>query len=346
MQARFFPFLSVLILATGLWSVSFYLSQYLSLDLVRDELTKQSVFTKPNELRPEVENLRQQAKAELTNKELQLRAGAELRQEAARMGDSKLMMEAIDRFNAALAIDPNDELALLALGDACLEFGVSDKAMSYYERYLKLRPDNLEAQTSYALSLIQAKNTNQAAQLLQQVLTKDKSFLPALLALAVAEEQRGSLSRAQELLEQAKRQAQTDEERTRVSSVLQYVTARKSGAEENTNAALKVGELPETEPETEPKTEEVVSPAQRVEGYFRSHSIIGPKLKTVYWADASTAVVEVNDFPVSQMPEAARNIFTDRMKTVFRDITEKFQVVIRDATTREDLMKVDINSDR
>lgn len=328
MSTRVLPFLSVLFLATGLWGGSYYLSQFLSLDLLRDELTKQQ-----NALRPEVENVRQQAKADLSNKELQLRAGAELRQEAARVGNSQLMMEAIDRFNAVLALDPNNETALLALGDACLEFGVSDKAMSYYERYLKFQPDNLEAQTSYALSLIQSGKTDPAVQLLQQLLVKNKSFLPALLALAVAEHQRGGLVQAQDLLEQANAQAQTDEEKSRVAAVLQYVTTRKSGTGEDKSTATKVDAPPEAS-----------SPAQRVEEYFRSHSIIGPKLATVFWADASTAIVEVNDFPVSQMPEAARNIFTDRMKSAFKDISEKFQVVIRDAITKEDLMKVDINS--
>jgi tetratricopeptide (TPR) repeat protein len=61
-----------------------------------------------------------------------------------------------------------------------------------------------------------------------------------------------------------------------------------------------------------------------VEAGLRAHPILGPKIRAVEWPSARQARVSVADFPMSAMPEFARNLFRARLETILDDAQTRF----------------------
>ena len=63
-----------------------------------------------------------------------------------------------------------------------------------------------------------------------------------------------------------------------------------------------------------------------VEGIFRNHPMIGPKLERVEWESDGKARVLIREFPMQGMPPEIRQRFTDRLKTQLRERKQASQV--------------------
>jgi len=70
--------------------------------------------------------------------------------------------EARRAFEAALAVKPDDELALCHLGFSYFTHGEADKAMQYYLHALRVDPDCAQAHYNLGLAFADAKLFNEA----------------------------------------------------------------------------------------------------------------------------------------------------------------------------------------
>ncbi len=71
--------------------------------------------------------------------------------------------KAIEQYEAALAIDPQDAKSYSLLGDALIHLHRTDEAIKQYEKAVRIRPDSAETQANYGASLVQKKRFKEAA---------------------------------------------------------------------------------------------------------------------------------------------------------------------------------------
>lgn len=81
--------------------------------------------------------------------------------------------------------NPESTNALLSLGNAFFEMGNYPRASTYYERYIALQPDNLDATTDLAASYFSSGKTDQAIQTVNAVLSQNPEHIKANFNLGI-----------------------------------------------------------------------------------------------------------------------------------------------------------------
>ena len=223
--------------------------------------------------------------------------------------DPAYLADAEATYTHLLELQPENLDALRALGNIAFDRDAPERAMDYYRRYLKLKPDDLSVQTDLATMLLSSKQIDAALKAYQDVLAKDPKFFQAQFNLAIAYRAAGDDAKALAALEHARELADDDATRQRVDALL---------------ARLKGGAAPEV------ATGEAAAAGgdlhSDVEAIFRSHPIVGPKLDRVEWPSADRARVLLREFPMDGMPPMVREKFTERIRSGIRDSRARNQV--------------------
>ncbi len=81
--------------------------------------------------------------------------------------------------------DPESANALLSLGDIFFELGNYPRASEFYERYIVLQPDNLDATTDLAASYFSSGKTDQGIQTVNSALSRNPEHVKANFNLGV-----------------------------------------------------------------------------------------------------------------------------------------------------------------
>src|SRR5262249_21893741 len=84
-----------------------------------------------------------------------------------------------------------------------------------------------------------------------------------------------------------------------------------------------------------------ISPGTAVVDYFRNHPIIGKKIRSIQWPDATTAVIALDNFPVEQMPPFAREKFLSNAKQALGALPTKVTVKLVDADSSRELITIE-----
>ena len=99
--------------------------------------------------------------------------------------DSSNPMQQIQFLRELLNESPDDEMALMGLGNASLMIRRFDDAASLYERLLEVNPKHLEARTNLASIRLEQGNAEQARSLLEKNLEISSNHAPSLFNLGV-----------------------------------------------------------------------------------------------------------------------------------------------------------------
>ena len=91
---------------------------------------------------PALDTLRNNARLNPADIENWIQLGQSCLEIGMREGDSKTIIEGLEAFQRALALDPKRPEALLNIAAISLEMGVYDKALEYYTRYLADHPQD------------------------------------------------------------------------------------------------------------------------------------------------------------------------------------------------------------
>jgi arylsulfatase A-like enzyme/Tfp pilus assembly protein PilF len=111
--------------------------------------------------------------------------------------------EAIDYFKRALALKPDDDMAVVNMANAYRRLGRDEDALVGYRRFLQLDPKNAQVHYEIAQILIDRNDNQGAAQELQQALQIEPSMAAARNALGVVALNQGDLTRAESEIRQA-----------------------------------------------------------------------------------------------------------------------------------------------
>lgn len=236
--------------------------------------------------------------------EAKLELASRLVQQARRTGDAKLLMDAVKTFHEVLDADGTNTQALLALADVCLELGIYDQAIKYYQTYLTLKPDDLRARTDYAYVLVATGGKEEAAKALEEVLGREPAFVPAVLTKAF-------LLKTEDRTEEARKLAESAKNMTNDPHLLEQVDAFLASFEDK-------GE----------DDRSLLSPALVVDRFFRAHKTLGPKIASITWPDAATVKVELKDLEPGFMPEAAQEKLWRGVKRHLKLLPQAVKIVL------------------
>jgi cytochrome c-type biogenesis protein CcmH/NrfG len=116
--------------------------------------------------------------------------------------DEKLQAEAAAQFEAALAINPNDEKAELMLGEDAARRGDMTKANEAESRAVELQPKDPDACAELAKTLIALHQSEKARSLLEHALAIDSMNETAHYRLSTLDRQQGKTEEAKQELAQ------------------------------------------------------------------------------------------------------------------------------------------------
>ncbi len=285
------------------WSLSFGLSNYLGQPAERKPAKK---------IAKEIQNLKEVVLTNPKDEKANMNLAFTLVQNGFEKGDMQLIMQAVQVFRNVLDINPKNDEALLGLASLCLQSGVLDKADSYYKRYLRLKPNDLNAKADYAMVQFKLNQADKGEGILKEIISADDKLFSAYAVGAIAYNTIANKEKFDFYLKKAKETAPSKDAILNLENTFKQKT-------ENTLVVK----------ETNPKKE--------LEKYFLNHQIIGPKLIRQSW-EGEILSLELKDFPVDKMPSFAKAKFISGVKEVVAD--NEYIVKILDSVSKKELMEV------
>lgn len=287
-------------------------------------------ITIPDDIKQTIRDMTKKAQAEPDNMqvwkqlaEVQYRAG---QVEASYLAEAQLSFEHV------LEHEADNPDVLRSLGNIAFDREQPDKAIDFYTRYLKLKPDDRNVQTDLATMQLAAGKADQAIAAYEKILAADPKFFQAQFNLGLAYHTAGKTAEAVTALKKARELASDDRSRQQVDRVL----ARLQGGESVAPAAPVANAAAPNAPEPGGSASEAGTLQAGVESLFRTHPIMGPKLDRFEWKGADTVRVVLNDFPMTAMPEFVRQQLEDRLRSQIKEqkaahkVTQTVQVEIVD----------------
>jgi hypothetical protein len=248
----------------------------------------------PQQAKAFIDDLSAKAKTSPDDIKLWLRLG----QVDARAGqiDPTYLDQAETAFQHVLQREANNPDALRGMANIYYDRRDHGQAVPLYERYLKLRPEDLSARTDLGTMYLYAGNPTRAIATYQDALKRDPSFLQAHYNLAVTYHQLGNDTAALASARTARGLASEDSVRAQIDEMIVALGG------------------PPAAPAADGNPPAARSPFQSaVEQAFRQHQIMGPKIVRFEWSGPAIGRVLMKDFPMEAMPPAVRQTFTTRL---------------------------------
>jgi Tfp pilus assembly protein PilF len=344
-MSKLTPTFLLLGVALLVWSLSVSLSSYLSDDLTREqhgesgELAKRGLTTAVRT--PEdFSKLDDAIKKDPKNIDAHLARAVAYVETAYASSDGKKLMEAVKSYKDALDLDSKNPQALLGLASLCLEAGIIDKALEYYPLYLEIKPEDLRARADYSLALARGDKAEQAHVVLDKLLEENPSFFPAQMTKAFVYQIEGRLDESAKQAESAKQYVSDEQTIGRIDGFINSLSkddgSRKSASKEASRVAS-------SEP---PAAESALADGERssLEGYFRKHEIVGPKITRVLWPAGRKMRLDLDNFPVDKMPPFAKAKFVNSLKERFSEFSPKVDILLYGAESGMELMKIEVGN--
>ncbi len=240
-----------------------------------------------------------------------------LRQMAAFLGEKlrnrpdappALVFEAIDVLSRILTLSPDDPDALLMMGDVSFDQKAFTKAVEFYERYLKLEPNNLGATARYASTLTFLGRYDDSIKQLDSVLVRDPNNFPAMAYLAVTFAQKGDMTKARDLGAKALQLAPSEEARARFSGFVDSLSAQPDAAPKGVSQ----------QPPQRVATQGDEGGISQFVATIKGNPIAGPKFVRYDNSTPGIGKLVFRDFPMAQMPPFAKEKFFGSVKNSAR----------------------------
>jgi tetratricopeptide (TPR) repeat protein len=236
--------------------------------------------------------LEAEVEANPENLEKKLELGNAYFQAGVGMGEADFLKRSAGIYNEIVEKDGTKGDALLGLATLSLHVGVFDKASEYYEKYVKLMPDDLSARANLALAKGRGGDVEAGLKIVDEVLVKDAKFVIALVTKGIILKESGKMDEAKKLFDKA------------------------ISLEENPSLKERIIALNKTE-----EKKEVVSdgatPLENVEVYFMNHEILRNKFDSLK-VEGDKVVVVLANFPVDAMPPFAKSKLEGSLKTLIQ----------------------------
>jgi tetratricopeptide (TPR) repeat protein len=219
-----------------------------------------------------------------------------------------LMLEAVDLLSRILSAEPENAWALLQMAELAFEQRIFDKSAQFYERYLKLTPEDSAVRTRYASALTFSGKSGEALKELDIVLTAEPNNFQALAFSAISNQESGQKEKAQTLLAKAITLAPSDEARDRLLKFSQSL-ANKENQQSPVQATQDTTQS-ETPKKLSPERGNISTAFSGLDSFFRNHPIAGPKYVGLE-IKGEDIIVTMLDFPMDKMPPMVKDKFAN-----------------------------------
>lgn len=234
---------------------------------------------------------------------------AEAQSRAARI-DSSYRSAALTSYRHVLELAPNDLEALRGVGNVYYDFEEFDKAIEYYQKYLALQPDDASVRTDMGTMYLYSGNVDRAIAEYQAVVAKKPDFFQAYFNLGIAYQEKGEVEKSRELLARAKSLTTDKAIQEKIDQVLAQSSGEGRASEASPSSAPQATASPTV------NVDASLSPFQQaIEKLFRSHEIMGPRIRRIEWSAPTTARVLFQNFPISAMPPEVRERFLGKLRS-------------------------------
>ena len=332
----FFLFLSTSLI---IWGSSVLVSNYLSRSYEREQKHKAHINT--NEVSESVsahlDSLRKAASDNPKDINSQVLLGYAVFSHSMNTGNGSMLMEAVKAFRTAIDIDSENPEALLGLASLCMQAGINDKAIEYYPRYLKIKPEDKRARADFALVNFKIGNFEKGKAIIDEILKADPQFYSAHMVLAFAYKAKGDNKNANAQAMLAKQKASSPEVKNQIDSFFSDLDSGKKPKPIQRNSIQSTKDAKKLKVADSAKSVE-----QEVEDYLRSHSIIGQKIKNITWDSGNSVLVSLFDFPIESMPPFAKQIFNTKAKENLKSLGRKVEIKLFDHTKPKELLEISV----
>lgn len=225
------------------------------------------------------------------------------------------VLELLDTLSYIIKQEPADLGAILMMADLSFREQVYDKAAQYYEKYLAREPKDFQVKAKYGGALAYIGKHQKAIKELTPVVKENPTYFPAKVYLGVAKVGVGKKDEAVKLLTEAAQQIGPESaagaEVVRLIAKVQGHAATITSAPTESNYAT-------------------------IEALLRANPILGPKIDAVS-EKGDELQITVHDFPVSQMPEFARQKLLGRIADFYKTRSTMKKVRFTDAADGKEL---------
>lgn len=256
----------------------------------------------------------------------------------------QLSFDAIDLLSRILKAVPDDAESLVMMADVSFDQRAFTKALEFYERYLKIEPEDAGARARYASTLTFLGRYDDSVKELDGILVKDPKNFPAMAYLAITYAQQGKIDRAKELGNNALAIAPSEDAKARFSA---FVTSLNGAGKDDGAAAgsalpasnnLPKEKSPRGLPAANPLGLDVIINA------IKNNPIAGRKYSRFDNSDPAVLKLYFKDFPMQAMPPFAKDKFFGgvREKAKLAAVTTLKQIVFLDADTGMEMDKIEL----
>jgi tetratricopeptide (TPR) repeat protein len=245
----------------------------------------------------------------------------------------ELVFEAIDLLGTILQGSPDDPDALVMMADLSFDQKAFTKALDFYERYLKVRADDLGARSRYASTMTFMGRYDDSIRELDTVLRADPKNFPAMAYLAITWAQKGDFDKARKVGVTALEIAPSDEARARFSGFI-------SGLDEAEQAASGKAVAASSAPAASDPGAAAGGVDQLV-SFIKVNPIAGPKFASHEFS-GETLTLYFKDFPMQGMPPFAKEKFFGGIRTKAAEVAKGAvkTIVFADAATKAEMERL------
>ena len=217
-----------------------------------------------------------------------------------------LVFEAIDVLGRILQREPNDPAALVMMADVSFDQRAFTKALDFYERYLKIEAGDLGARSRYASTLTFLGRYDESIRELRNVLNVEPKNFPALAYLAITYAQKGEVSTAKKIGNDALSAAPSEDARARFSSFVASLDEATGG--ENAKGQTQQEPSSAMGKETQAGLDGLIAT-------LKANPVAGPKFVKCETSSGGKLRLLYRDFPMSQMPPFAKDKFISGIRS-------------------------------
>lgn len=244
--------------------------------------------------------------------------------------DRHYMEEARETLERVVASYPNHAYGLRLLGNVNYDLRDPARAVSAYERYLALHPEDANVRTDLGTQLLALDRLDLAITSFERALELFPNFYNAAYNMSVAYQHKGDEANRAKYLELAKK---IEEEHGKLLAPRIDVPRLPEGIKATPTPTPSAGA------ETVATAGDIAPDALKSEGidyyplygFFKVHQIIGPKL-TSFKAENGKAIMHLDNFPMDKMPPAVRSKLEVKIKAMVTAMGEAAELQIREAT--------------
>ena len=226
--------------------------------------------------------------------------------------------EAVAAFQHVLDRQPKNEEALRGIALAYFDQNDPQRAAAAYERYLVVRPDDIDAHTYLATSYAIAGDVPRGLGMLREIVRDHATSWLAHYYLGAVLGHQGDRPGAETEFKAARQLATDEVVRKRIDETLAGLTGQPAPA------IATDGQSGRSHFQS------------AVEEAFRGHPIMGPRIVRFEWSSAVAGRVVVANFPMDGMPPEVREKFTARLSEQIRQAEHDNPVDGRPAITIAD----------